>query len=66
MEYGPTFPASVFMKKVNWDQLLSMVEANSKVEGMQGKKRKEQVKEHFNKLDVFRFVSLGWRLFWCT
>lgn len=66
MEYGSTFLASVFMKKINWDQLLSMVEANSKVEGTQGRKRKEQVKEWFNKLGVFRFVSLGWSLFWCT
>ena len=64
MEYGSTFLASVFTKKVNWDQLLSTVEANSKVIGSQSRKREEQVKEHFHELDVFRFVSLGWTLFW--
>lgn len=31
--------SSVFTKKVDWDQLLSMVEANSKVEGTQDRKR---------------------------
>lgn len=66
MEYGSTFLASVFTRKVNWDQLLSTVEANSKVVGTQGRKRKEQVKGHFHELDAFRFVGLGGSLFWST
>lgn len=57
---------SVFTKKVDWYQLLSMVEANSKVEGTQGGKRKEQVKEPFHELEAFRFVSLRWSLFFST
>lgn len=52
------------MKKVNWGQLLSTVEADRKVVGTQGRKKKEQVKERFNELDAFKFVSLGWSLFW--
>lgn len=43
LEYRSTFLASVFMKKVNWDQPLSMVEANSQGIGTQSRKRKEQV-----------------------
>lgn len=59
-----TFLASVFTKKVNWDELFSTVEANSKVAGTQGRKREGQVRKRFYKLDVFMFVSVGWSLFW--
>ena len=66
LEYGLTFLASVFTKKVNWDQLLGTVEANRKVVGAQGRKRKKRVKGHVHKLDAFRFVGLGGGLFWST
>lgn len=55
--------SSVFTKKVGWDQLLSMVEADSKVEGAQVRKSEERLKNTFE-LQVFRFViSLRWSLF---
>lgn len=66
MEYRLTFLASVFMKKVNWNQTFSMVEATSNMAGTQGRKGGEQVKEHFCKLDVFRLVGIRWSLFWAT
>lgn len=44
--------SSVFTKKVDLDKLLSMAEANNKVEGTQARKRKEQVK------DCFRVMSI--------